>query len=413
MKAFVRTLAALAFSLSIVAGHVNADPGTPVEQYAALLKEYGPASGALRMAETDLERKVAVENLGAYPSRFLDFAEKYPKDPVALTALRQAIQALGSTDSAAQIVWETNRSDFPAAPRDGSAVRTVSLLMRDHVLSDKIGPVSDRLRYSYRLESEEFLGAVLETNPHREMQGLACFALAQFMHDKLRALRLAEDRPELAECYGIVFGKDYLPALRRLGRADLSKRIETLFERAVSDYKDVKFRSGTIGELAKLELNELRHLSVGKIAPKTEGKDQDGESMKLTDYRGRVVLLYFWSEFCLPCRTTWPHDRSLVTNLRDKPFALIGVNQLFGDSNERKPGELKKFMKQNEITWRTFDEGKGDISRQWNFPGTPTMYIIDHQGTIRYKWVGKAGDKVVDAALEKLIEEAEKAAVPR
>jgi hypothetical protein len=229
MKAFVQTLAALAFSLSIVAVHLNADPGTPAEQYAVLFKEYGPASDALRKAETDLERKGAVENLGAYPSKFLDFAEKYSKDPVALTALRQAVQALGSTDSAALAVWETNRSDFPAGPKDGSAVRTVRLLMRDHVLSDKIGPVCDRLRYSYRLESEEFLRAALETNPHREMQGLACLALAQFMHDKLRALRLSEDRPEMEECYRIVFGKDYLPALRRLGRIDLIYSIETVF----------------------------------------------------------------------------------------------------------------------------------------------------------------------------------------
>ncbi len=59
-----------------------------------------------------------------------------------------------------------------------------------------------------------------------------------------------------------------------------------------------------------------------------------------------------------------------------------------------------------QITWRSFDD-EGAINRQWNLPATPSFYIIDHNGTIRRKWVGKPGEKSVDAALEELIQEAE------
>ena len=180
---------------------------------------------------------------------------------------------------------------------DDSAARTVALVLRDHVLSDKLGPVIDRMRYGYRLEYEKCLTTVLEKNPHREVQALACLALAQFLNDKLRMIRLADDRPELAECYNIVFGMDYLPALQRLGRTHLAARIETLFERAVEEYGDGKFRSSTVGETAKSELYDIRYLGIGKAAPDIEGKDQDGKQFKLSDYRGKVVLLYFWSEF--------------------------------------------------------------------------------------------------------------------
>ena len=69
------------------------------------------------------------------------------------------------------------------------------------------------------------------------------------------------------------------------------------FERAAEDYGDVKIRLGTVGERAKSELYDIRHLSIGKVAPDIEGKDQDGKQFKLSDYRGKVVLLYFWSEF--------------------------------------------------------------------------------------------------------------------
>ena len=217
--------------------------------------------------------------------------------PIALIALRQAVQAVGTTDSAAQITWETNRSDFPAGSMDGSDGRTVDLVLRDHVLSAKLGPVIDRMRYGYRMEYEKCLSTVLEKNPHRDVQGLTCLVLAQFLNDRLGMLQLAVDRPELSECYDIVFGKDYLPKLRRLGRSELAARIETLFERAADEYGDVKFRAGTVGETAKSELYAIRHLSVGRVAPDIEGHDQDGRQFKLSNYRGKVVLLYFWSEF--------------------------------------------------------------------------------------------------------------------
>ena len=81
---------------------------------------------------------------------------------------------------------------------------------------------------------------------------------------------------------------------------------------------------------------------------------------------------------------------------------MIGVNSWFHD-----PGELKKVMTKEQINWRTFDDD-GAINQQWNLPATPAFYIIDHQGTIRHKWVGKVGGKTIGAALEKLIEKAEK-----
>jgi hypothetical protein len=61
---------------------------------------------------------------------------------------------------------------------------------------------------------------------------------------------------------------------------------------------DVKLTfGGTVGEKAKSELHEIRHLVVGRQAQQIQGDDQDGKHFKLSDYRGRVVLLYFWSEY--------------------------------------------------------------------------------------------------------------------
>jgi hypothetical protein len=96
-----------------------------------------------------------------------------------------------------------------------------------------------------------------------------------------------------------------------------------------------------------------------------------------------------------------------VTTLRNRPFALIGVN-----SWPHEPGELKAVMNRETMNWRSFDD-RGGISRQWNSPPTPSYYIIDHEGIIRRKWIGKPGKKAIDDFLEKLIPEAEQATKDR
>jgi len=60
------------------------------------------------------------------------------------------------------------------------------------------------------------------------------------------------------------------------------------------------------------------------------------------------------------------------------------------------------------------DADSGDITRQWNSPATPTFYVIDHEGTIRRKWVGGSpGEAAMDAALETLIDESKKPRAPK
>jgi hypothetical protein len=65
-------------------------------------------------------------------------------------------------------------------------------------------------------------------------------------------------------------------------------------------------------------------------------------------------------------------------------------------------------MVQEELNWRSAAD-QGEIAAKWNSPGTPVYYVLDPVGTIRYKWVGYPGEKALDAALDKLIEEAERA----
>jgi len=100
----------------------------------------------------------------------------------------------------------------------------------------------------------------------------------------------------------------------------------------------------------------------------------------------------------------YPHERSLVKRLAEKPFALVGVN------SDKEKDELKEAMKKEGITWRSFWNGgstSGPISTKWNVHGWPTLFIIDAEGVIRHKFLGSPGDKVLDEAIDALVKEAE------
>ncbi len=291
MNRLVTMILVFLLGLSVApAGDEGRDkPPTPAEQYQALLKEFHDAAHAHFKAMTDEERKDALARADKLPLRLLELAEKNPNDPIALDALVQVIT---------QEIWLENNTVHRGWGKDSREARAIAILLRDHVRSAKLGEACRRVHYGFRQECETFLRTVLEMSPHHDVQALACLRLAQFLNGRLQRLDLLENQPDTAKRYEGLFGKDYLERLRRQDRAMAIAEAESFFERAAKEHGDVKLPfGGTVGEKAKSELHEIRHLSIGKEAQDIEGEDQDGKRFKLTDYRGKVVLLYFWSEF--------------------------------------------------------------------------------------------------------------------
>jgi hypothetical protein len=109
---------------------------------------------------------------------------------------------------------------------------------------------------------------------------------------------LLQEQPALARRYETLFSKDYIESLQRQDRVQVMKEAESFYTQAIDKYGDVKLPyNETVGEVARTDLFEIRHLTVSKTAPDIEGADQEGRTLKLSDYRGKVVLLYFWSEY--------------------------------------------------------------------------------------------------------------------
>ncbi len=121
--------------------------------------------------------------------------------------------------------------------------------------------------------------------------------------------------------------------------------------------------------------DELDRLSVGKPAPDITGTAYDGRPMKLSDYRGKVVLLEF---------STVGSDKydKLVARTAGKPFAVVVVD-VGGD-----PAKTKAFLEKNKPAWRAWPDGQtwaGPIQKDWHVRSYPMPYLIDPAGVIRYK----------------------------
>jgi hypothetical protein len=279
----------LVLALSAAAGGQGQDKqATPAEQYKALLKQYQSASGGGALSDEERMKFVGqVYRLRARLAlKFLELAEKNPRDPIATDALIQAVWQVNTTPWAVELVGKDSAHD-----------KALALLQRGHVESDKLGPLCQRISHGFCQEYEPFLRAVLRRNPHRNVQALACLGLAHFLSNRLQRLDLLREQPQLAREFEDLFGKEYLAQLRRQDPTRAASEAEAFFEQAAKKYGDVKIPDGgTVGAQARAELYEFRHLCVGKEAPDIEGEDQDGKRFKLSDYRGKVVLLDFWHQ---------------------------------------------------------------------------------------------------------------------
>ena len=178
-----------------------------------------------------------------------------------------ATQFKGTEAGAGALIWIATRlyGDTQEA--------TVDELLRDYKDSPLLEQVMYTLGQREDDESRVHLRSLLADSPHRNVQAGACHALAL----NLRGLAANTKRGEQKE------------ALMAESRA--------LFMRVQNDFDDVPYRGRTLGEVARAELFESDRLQIGMLAPDIEGADLNGVAFKLSDYRGKVVVLDFWGNW--------------------------------------------------------------------------------------------------------------------
>ncbi|MCE9596081.1 MAG: TlpA family protein disulfide reductase [Planctomycetes bacterium] len=222
---------------------------------------------------------------------------------------------------------------------------------------------------------EVFLRRVATETTQRAVRGLALFALAEAL------LRTSEryafdEGVENAAPRATAFADDEL--------AQRKQQCGALCRTLARDFADTPPpRDGLPADYVKRRVEgmlfELEHLQLGMVAPDFDATDEDGASWSLAQYRGRVVLLSFWAEWCAPCMALVPTEKQLVRRFASEPFSLLGVNS-DGDA-----ATVKQVLARHGITWRQAvdRDTSGALATRWNVHAWPTLYLLDARGVIR------------------------------
>lgn len=249
------------------------------EEYDGLEKAF---YDALKKAKTDEERSEIAEtkrpDAKVFVARFRKVADEHPR-----------------TESAARaLVWIVLHARGQDAGKDA-----LDVLLRDHIASASLADVC----YDLSFADDSWVGPALERiakdAPAAEVRGKALYSLATHRQRVARlARRLRDDSDaEARELQRKSTDAKRLAELDALDPAHLDKEAEEILERVAKEYADVLLFKKKLGAWAEGGLFEMRNLAIGKTAPDIEAEDVDGVPFKLSDYRGKVVVLDFWGHW--------------------------------------------------------------------------------------------------------------------
>ncbi len=151
-------------------------------------------------------------------------------------------------------------------------------------------------------------------------------------------------------------------------------------------------------EVDKLERASPRPAKdlIGKPAPELSLQTLTGDTVKLSDFRGKVVLLDFWAAWCAPCRAQMPAIASLYRQVKDQGLVVLGVN------DDESPEEALKFLAGQAYDWPHLFDGKQKQARdKYKVAAIPALVLIDKLGAVADYQVG-AGEAAATALREAL-----------
>ena len=153
-------------------------------------------------------------------------------------------------------------------------------------------------------------------------------------------------------------------------------------------------------------ISGIEMLKVGDQAPDFEVGDISGNNfnMKTTLDSGKGVLIFFWSIFCEPCKAELPVIQSLSKAYKDKGVAFVGVSI---DGSPMKDA-IAAFVKQEDFGFLPLiDELNPDesfkVSDPYGVAGTPTVYIIDGNGVVKFAKVGRASEEEMEKVIKQML----------
>lgn len=279
------------------------------------------------------------------------YRSSIPSAGPAATKMMQLVQAnLDKPDVVKAVSWlVTGAANFPEGQE------ALKMLGTTFAGRKGIAAAVKQLEY-HGLPAEPVLKAVIEKNTNREEKAAALYAL------------------------GAVHFKNFDASADRVsGEASKDKALD-YFQQLNAEFADVTIQGFKLSDFTAKMLFEMTNLQVGCEAPEIEGKDADGVNFKLSDYRGKHVIVIFWGGWCHACHGILPLMNQAAIQLKDKNAVVIGVN------TDIEP-EAKKALTDYQVAFRNVldNTSSGPNTTLYNLRNFPTLYLIDPKGVIAVK----------------------------
>lgn len=338
----MKTISRLLFTCLLATTGLHAEPDTTEKAIRAVIDEYETSVRANTMkiieAKTEEEKN---KYRATVPS-----AEK-PAEKVLKIVQEHSDEA----GSAIGVNWLcTQATNFPAG------LIALQMLGTSHVAYAGIAQAVKALEYHPIKFAEPILKAVREKNPNANEKAAATYAL------------------------GMQYFRIYEAATDEKAAEEAKSKAMDYFQEVSAKYADASIQGFPLADQASRTMFELANLSVGSECPEIDGKDVDGSGFKLSEFRGKHVVLMFWGGWCHACHGVLPLANQLVTDLKDKPVVVLGVNTDI-------PNEARKAYQDYKVNFRNWSDGttSGPITTVFNLRNFPTLYLIDPKGKIVLK----------------------------
>jgi peroxiredoxin len=121
----------------------------------------------------------------------------------------------------------------------------------------------------------------------------------------------------------------------------------------------------------------IQFLRENEPAPDFELRTFDGQTVRLSDFKGRPVLINFWASWCPPCKEETPDLIAAYNDLRDVNAVFIGIG------TQDDTDKLKQFAEEYQIPYLVVEDPLGKVSNQYRVLGMPTTFLVDTDGILR------------------------------
>ncbi len=128
---------------------------------------------------------------------------------------------------------------------------------------------------------------------------------------------------------------------------------------------------------------------VGQPAPDLALTMLDGSQAKLSDFRGKVVLLNFWATYCQPCRDEMPDLEVVYKEVAERGGVVLAVDQ------KEDAATVQRFLAEFAITFPIALDDQGAAGIIYGLTGIPETFVIDKDGILRYKKIGQVSKEAV------------------